>query len=110
MNKFENAVGKFRQMAEIARNVSFDNYKPFSVICNMVPELWYNDDFYNHRYSAFERIIQPYLDSTEPLIEVGMALLAEGGFLIKRPQVADKILPLICKVNTKLYKWEQIQL
>jgi hypothetical protein len=38
--------------------------------------------------AAFQQIYEHYISNSEPLIEVGLALLTEGGFLIRRPQVA----------------------
>lgn len=107
MQRFESIVLRFREVADQARNICFQNYKPFSNTCHLLPELWNNDDFYKHRQASFETISLPYLDSPEPLVEVGMALLAEGGYLIRRPHVADKLLSVIVKVQNKIYKWEQ---
>ena len=56
MNRFENLVIKFGEIADMSRNIDFDKYKPFSVICNKLAELCNNDEFYRIRANAFERI------------------------------------------------------
>ena len=52
-------------------------------------------------------MIQPYLDSKEPLIQVGMTLLEEGGYLLKRPQITQDIMHSLSLVHSKFYSWDQ---
>jgi hypothetical protein len=107
MQTFENIVIKFRMVGDLARNISFENYKKFSTICHTVSDLWNNDEFFKYRETAFELISACYLDSQEPMVEVGVTLLAEGGYLIKRPHIAERLLSQVLKVQNKLYKWER---
>jgi hypothetical protein len=52
----------------------------------------------------------PYLEHPDPLIEVALTLLEEGGYLIKRPSTAERFLPVLMKIHNKSYKWERVEL
>jgi hypothetical protein len=75
-----------------------------------MPELWNNDEFYRQREFAFEKMCGPYLEHPDPLIEVALTLLEEGGYLIKRPSTAERFLSVLMKIHNKSYKWERVEL
>jgi hypothetical protein len=96
-----------RQVADMSRMITFESYKPFSVLCERASELTNNDEFYKARYDAFMTIYPPFLESEASLFEVGLALLAEGGYLIRQPKTAEKILTIITSVSNKFGNWER---
>jgi hypothetical protein len=48
-----------------------------------------------------------YLESVEPMVEVGYTLLGEGGFLMKYPAKVQTVMERIIEINVRFNKWDQ---
>lgn len=59
------------------------------------------------REVAFQKMWKIYVDSAEPLMEIGWTLLAEGGALCRYPNKSAEVLSLMMEVNNKFYRWSE---
>lgn len=74
-------------------------------MCESTPELCNNNEVYRAREATFYRLTEIYLESGEPMIELGYTLLGEGGHLMRYPSKVDAVLQRIIQIHDKFNKW-----
>jgi hypothetical protein len=98
---------KNKEIMEIGRNLSPDNYPSFSQRCGEIAELAKNNEVYRMRWESFSKMADAYLVSSDPMADVGYTLLGEGGALLRYPNKANEIIKKITEINQKFYKWQE---
>lgn len=90
---------------ETARKLTIETYGHFRYICEDSHDLSHNNEIYRAREDAFNKMTEVYLESNDPLMQIGCTLLGEGGYLLKYPNKATDILNKLIAINQKFNKW-----
>jgi hypothetical protein len=94
-----------RMMFDFAKEPLPDHYPRLHALCEDYPELAKSDELYRIRESIFDQMATVYLGSSENMMEVGCALFAEGGYLMRHANKVPKVLEVLREVETRFNKW-----
>ena len=89
----------------MAKVLKEEDYKNFIELCDSHVPFQKNDEVYQLRERSFFEMAEKYIESNDPMSELGYSLLGEGGFLMKRPRNCEKVLTMLVQIHEKFNKW-----
>lgn len=83
----------------MAKALKEEDYRNFIQLCDSHVPFQKNDEVYQLREKSFFEMAEKYVESKDPMPELGYCLLGEGGFLMKRPRNCENVLRLLVQIH-----------